>query len=165
MAGAWVLAVWAYYGLYISPVMTSVSALLAPKTGQEPTVRWPGGLPELAAWTADYVVSLLPIVLAVVGLALLFVRKHRSPGARRALALLVLWALILPVFFLVNYKVDMIGKHLFFTMVPIAVAGGVALFALARRGRWGAALAGLGMALVAWQGIIFWIARLVGQSS
>jgi hypothetical protein len=165
LAGAWVLAVWAYYGLYVSPVMTSVSALLAPKAGQEPTVRWPGGLTELADWTGDYVVSLLPIVLAVVGLVLLFVRKHRSPGAGRALALLVLWALILPVFFLVNYKVDMIGKHLFFTMVPVAVAGGVALFALTRRGKWGAVLAGLGVALVAWQGLAFWIARLVGQSS
>lgn len=165
LVGAWVISLWAYYGLYISSVMTSVSTLLAPKSGQETTVHWPGGLPELTAWTADYVVTVLPLVLAVVGSALLFMGKRRSPAARRAVALLALWMLILSVFFLVNYKVDMIGKHLFFTMVPVAVAGGVALFAFARRGRWGAVLAGLGVALVAWQGLVFWIARLVGQSS
>jgi hypothetical protein len=71
----------------------------------------------------------------------------------------------MPLFFLFNYKVDMIGKHLFFTMVPVAVAGGVALFAFARRGRWGTVLAGLAVALIGWQGLIFWIGRLVGQSS
>jgi hypothetical protein len=165
LVGAWVISLWAYYGLYISSVMTSVSALLTPKSGQETTVHWPGGLPELTAWTADYVVTVLPLVLAAMGFALLFMDKRRSTAARRAVALLALWMLILSVFFLVNYKVDMIGKHLFFTMVPVAVAGGVALFAFARRGRWGAALAGLGVALVAWQGLIFWIARLVGASS
>jgi hypothetical protein len=76
-----------------------------------------------------------------------------------------LWLLILPLFFLANYKVDMIGKHLFFTMVPVAIGAGVALFAFARRGKWGTMLAALSLALVAWQGLIFWIARLVGQSS
>jgi hypothetical protein len=59
----------------------------------------------------------------------------------------------------------MIGKHLFFTMVPVAVAGGVALFAYARRGRWSTLFAGLAVALIAWQGLIFWIGRLGGQSS
>ena len=59
----------------------------------------------------------------------------------------------------------MIGKHLFFTMVPVAVSGGVALFAFARRRRWATVLAGLALSLIAWQGLVFWIGRLVGQSS
>lgn len=164
LAGAWLISLWAYYGLYISPVMTSITALLAPKVGQQPTVRWPGGWPDLVAWTANYLVSVLPILLAVVGFALLL-GKRRLVHARRAAALLTLWVLILPLFFFVNYKVDMIGKHLFFTMVPVAVAGGVALFAYARRGRWSTLFVGLAVALVAWQGLIFWIGRLVGQSS
>jgi len=91
--------------------------------------------------------------------------KRRLAHARRAVALLTLWVLILPLFFLVNYKVDMIGKHLFFTMAPVAVASGVTLFAYARRGRWSTLFAGLAVALIAWQGLIFWIGRLVGQSS
>lgn len=164
LVGAWLISLWAYYGLYISPVMTSIGALLAPKAGQEPTVRWPGGWLDLIAWTANYVVTVLPLVLAAIGFALLL-GKRRLVHARRAVALLTLWVLIMPLFFFVNYKVDMIGKHLFFTMVPVAVAGGVALFAFARRGRWGTVFAGLAVALIAWQGLVFWIGRLVGQSS
>jgi hypothetical protein len=164
LVGAWLISLWAYYGLYISPVMTSISALLAPKAGQEPTVRWPGGWPDLIVWTANYVVTVLPLVLAAIGFALLL-GKYRLTHSRRTVVLLTLWMLILPLFFVANYKVDMIGKHLFFTMVPVAVAGGVALFAFARRGRWGTVFAGLAVALIAWQGLIFWIGRLVGQSS
>jgi hypothetical protein len=60
----------------------------------------------------------------------------------------------------------MIGKHLFFTMVPFAVAGGAVLLGIARRGRgWGAALASLAFAAVAYQGVIFWIDRLLRASS
>ena len=33
-----------------------------------------------------------------------------------------------------NYRVDMIGKHLFFTMLPVALAGGVALYGLSGKG-------------------------------
>jgi hypothetical protein len=164
LVSAWLISLWAYYGLYIGPVMTSISALLAPKAGQEPTVRWPGGWSDLLTWTANYVVNVLPLVLAAIGFALLL-GKRRLAHSRRAVALLTLWVFILPLFFLANYKVDMIGKHLFFTMVPVAVAGGVALFAFARRGRWGTVFAGLAVALIAWQGLIFWIGRLVGQSS
>ncbi len=164
LVGAWLISLWAYYGLYISSVMTSISALLAPKVGQEPTVRWPGGWPDLIAWTTNYVVTALPLLLAALGFAL-FLGKRRLAHVRRAVALLTLWMLIMPLFFLANYRVDMIGKHLFFTMVPVAVAGGVALFAFARRGRWSTLFAGLAVALIAWQGLIFWIGRLVGQSS
>ncbi|MEP6774250.1 MAG: hypothetical protein ABJA50_01530 [Chloroflexota bacterium] len=164
LVGAGLISLWAYYGLYVAPVMTSISALLAPKAGQAPTVRWPGGWPDLIAWTANYVVTVLPLLLAAIGFALLLGRR-RLTHRRRAVVLLALWMFILPLFFFVNYKVDMIGKHLFFTMVPVTVAGGVALFAFARRGRWSTVFAGLAVAIVAWQGLIFWISRLVGQSS
>jgi hypothetical protein len=162
---AWVLAVWAYYGLYIAPVLASAQALLAPRTGQTPTVRWPGGFGDLVASTADYVVSLLPILLAVAGFALLFAARRMPAERRRAFLLIVLWAAIGPIFFLVNYKVDMIGKHLFFTMLPVALAGGLALFRLSRKGRWGPALAGLAFALIGLQAILFWIQRLVETST
>ena len=164
LAVAWLVVVVAYYGLYISPVIASAGALLTPTAGQASTVRWPGGFVELLAWTSDYVVTVLPILLAVLGFALL-IRKGSSAMSSHALALLLAWVAITPIFVFANYRVDMIGKHLFFTMVPIAVAGGVALYYLGMRGRWGMLLASLALMLVAWQGIVFWIERLVRASS
>ena len=164
LAVAWLVAVVAYYGLYISPVIASAGALLTPTAGQASTVRWPGGFVELLAWTSDYAVTTLPILLAVFGFALL-IRKGSSAMSSRALALLLAWASIAPIFVLVNYRVDMIGKHLFFTMAPIAVAGGLALYYLGMRGRWGVLLASLALTLIAWQGLVFWIERLVRASS
>jgi hypothetical protein len=110
------------------------------------------------------VVTVLPALLAAAGLGLLLVT--RRPGrAQGALWLLVSWLAIAPLFLLVNYRVDMIGKHLFFTMLPIAVAGGIYLAALARRRRLSSLLAGLVFTLLAWQGIVFWLDRIVRASS
>jgi hypothetical protein len=162
---AWVLAVLAYYGLYIFPVLTSAQALIAPSSGQATTVRWPGGIGDLFAFTADYVVTILPVILAATGIAVLLAVRDLSPRRRRALLLVVLWMSIAPLFFLVNYKVDMIGKHLFFVMLPVALAGGVALFRLMRTGKWGTALVAVAVALVGWQGLVFWVERLVRASS
>jgi hypothetical protein len=162
---AWLLAVWAYYGLYISPVLASAQALLAPKADQTPTVRWPGGFGDLVASTADYVVSVLPILLALAGFALLLAAGRMPLERRRAFLLMLLWAAIGPLFVLVNYKVDMIGKHLFFTMLPVALAGGLALFRLSGKGRWGSTLAGLAFASIGLQAIFFWIQRLLETST
>lgn len=164
LAIAWALAIISYYGLYAEPVAASVGALISPSNGQSDTVRWPGGVPDLLAWTADYVVTLLPAVLAVVGLWLLGRRGVRAEQ-RRVFALLIVWAAIAPIFLLANYKFDMIGKHLFFVMAPVAIVGGAALLAYSRRGRWGGLLAGLALGLIAWQGLTFWVERLVRQSS
>jgi hypothetical protein len=68
-------------------------------------------------------------------------------------------------FLLINYRVDMIGKHLFFTMAPVAVAGGIALWHLSRRGRVAPLFASLLLATIAWQGLVFWIDRLVRAST
>jgi hypothetical protein len=165
LAAAWLLALVAYYGLYISPVIASASALLAPRPG-EATVRWPGGFPELLGWTADYLVSLLPAILAGLGVALLTIRHgRRARFGAGALWLIVFWLGIGPLFVLANYRVDMIGKHLFFTMVPVAVAGGYALWQLSRRRGWAGVLAALALTAFAWQGVVFWIDRLVRASS
>jgi hypothetical protein len=165
LAAAWLLALVAYYGLYLSPVIASASALLAPRPG-EATVRWSGGFPELLAWTAQYVVSLLPALLAGLGVALLAIRRGpRADSSAGALWLIVIWLAIAPLFVLANYRVDMIGKHLFFTMVPVAVAAGYALWQLSRRRGWAGLLAALALTTFAWQGVVFWIDRLVTASS
>jgi hypothetical protein len=165
LAVAWGVAVWLYYGIYISPMVDSAKALLLPRPGGGATVRWPGGFAELLAWTADYVVTLLPVVLALAGLGLLLARAPIPDEAKRSLALLLSWAAIAPVFLVANYRVDMIGKHLFFTMLPVAIAGGVALWALWRRGGWNATLASLALATVCWQALVFWVDRLVRAST
>jgi hypothetical protein len=161
--GGWVMAVVAYYGLYIEPVAASARALLGGASGGG-SVRWPGGPAELVLWTADYVVTLLPLILACVGLAVLYaVRRRRQ--AMLALALLTLWLMVLPAFMLVNYRMDMIGKHLFFTMLPVAVLGGAALGVLWPRRRWSAVLSALAACVVGWQGLLFWVDRLVRAST
>jgi hypothetical protein len=162
LAGGWAIAIAAYYGLYIEPVAASAAALLG--NSANTSVRWPGGPAELLAWTADYVVTVLPLLLAVVGLIALFI-EHNNRRARLTLLFLLLWLAILPAFVVVNYRMDMIGKHLFFTMVPVAVLGGSALGMLWPRRRWGAALATLTLAAVGWQGLVFWVDRLVRAST
>lgn len=165
LAGAWGLALVAYYGLYIDPVVASAQALLAPSADGGTSVKWPGGVSQLIAWTADYLASLLPVLLAAMGVLLLFVRKHVPQSARRTLLLLAVWLATGPVFVAANYKVDMIGKHLFFIMLPVAVAGGVALRSVWLRSVWGVRLGVLLVSTVAWQSLVFWVERLVRAST
>ncbi len=79
--------------------------------------------------------------------------------------LVAAWLTIAPLFMIANYRVDMIGKHLFFTMLPVAAVGGVFLWQLARRQRWGLLLSGLLLITVGWQAMVFWYDRLVRASS
>src|SRR5204863_40780 len=88
VGGAKWAAVLAYYGLYVSPVLASAAALLSPQPGGGSTVRWPGGFAQLLAWTVDYLVSVLPALLALLGLALLLSRRwggSLAPHATRTL--------------------------------------------------------------------------------
>lgn len=165
---AWLLALWAYYGLYVSPVLASASALIA-STSEASTVRWSGGWAHLIAWTSDYIVSVLPVLLGAVGLLFLLygptARGQHEVARRQALLVLGVWFSVLPLFMLLNYRMDMIGKHLFFTMLPVAALGGVALWKLAARGRWGVALVASLLGVIAWQGLTFWVERLVRAST
>ncbi|MDQ3928253.1 MAG: hypothetical protein M3328_03795, partial [Chloroflexota bacterium] len=165
LAAAWLLAFVAYYGLYVAPVTASAVALLGTAPGGGTTVRWPGGVVELLLWTGDYLASILPLLLSIVGLLLLLVRRHVRDAQKRATILVITWLAILPLFVAANYKIDMIGKHLFFTMLPVAVTGGVGLFALNMRNTWGRRLAGLLLSTVAWQALVFWVERLVRAST
>lgn len=165
LASGWLLAVVTYYGLYISPVVASVSAILGDSEGTESVVRWPGGPLELVGWTANYVVSVLPWLLTIAGLALAFASKKSGVWRDARVWLVAAWIGITPVFMIANYRVDMIGKHLFFTMLPVAAIGGVLLWQLTRRQRWGLLLSGLVLITVGWQAMVFWFERLVRASS
>jgi len=108
-------------------------------------------------------VNPLPLLLGGSGLLLLW--RHAWRARRQATvrgetllaALTAAWVPILPIFVLVNYRLDMIGKHLFYTMVPLALGGGIALAALAQRGRFGAWLAALLVATLAGSSLLFWL--------
>ncbi len=165
IAAAWAVAVWAYYGLYVNAVAASAMSLLAPAPGGGATVRWPGGVPQLLAWTAGYSVTVLPLLPAVVAVVALLVRKAGNPAHRRAFVLVLVWLLIAPLFMVVNYRVDMIGKHLFFVMLPVAVMSGIGVWLMSRRGQWGKVYAGLALVTVGWQALLFWVERLVGASA
>jgi hypothetical protein len=165
LVAGWFLALVAYYGLYVTPVIASAAALLGAAPGGAATVRWPGGVAELLLWTGDYLASILPLLLAVVGVLLLLTRQRITDGQARATTLVIAWLAILPIFVAANYKIDMIGKHLFFTMLPVAVVGGVGLFALGVHGTWGKRLMGLLLSTVAWQALVFWVERLVRAST
>jgi hypothetical protein len=165
LAASWLLAIVAYYGLYIESVVASAQALLAPPPGSGTTVKWPGGVAELLAWTADYLASTLPVLLAGVGVLLLFARRQVKSVHVRATILVLTWLAVGPIFMVANYKIDMIGKHLFFTMLPVAVTGGIGLVALGTRGIWGRWLAALLLGTIALQALTFWVERLVLTST
>lgn len=165
LAAAWLLSIVAYYGLYVESVLASAQALLAPAQEGGTTVKWPGGPLQLVTWTADYLASVLLVVLAAIGVLLLYSREQVQGMHSRATILLAVWLAIGPIFMVANYKVDMIGKHLFFIMLPIAVAAGIGVMSLRRRGAWGGRFVMLLMGTVAWQAVVFWVERLVLAST
>jgi hypothetical protein len=178
IAGAWVVALVSYYGIYVSAfVTTTLPEMLAgppvaASGGAAPassTVHWTGPL-DLLGWTVQYLVSLVPVLGGLAGLAVLWTR--RAAGARdrlrpeRLLAwLTAAWVSVLFIFFIVNYRVDMIGKHLFYTMGPLSLGLGIFFWLLARRGRAARLFVILTAGLLAWTALTFWVARLVAAST
>jgi hypothetical protein len=173
-AAAWALALVSYYGQYVAILInTTLPALLNPQaaaaegvdtTAQATsTVDWSGPL-DLLGWTAGYMTSLIPLLSGLAGLALLWWAVRKGPRMALFSALMGAWMLILPVFMVANYKVDMIGKHIFYTVFPLSVGAGIFLWGLARRGgavRW---FAYLSAGALAWTALAFWAQRLVQAS-
>jgi hypothetical protein len=100
-----------------------------------------GALPSrLAAVPHKLAYTFGSALVPVIGLSGLFLARR---GAERVL--LLAWAAILPVFTVLDLSFNFLLKHHYFTMVPVAIGGGVLLARLGERGRWGrlAALAAL----------------------
>jgi hypothetical protein len=76
------------------------------------------------------------ILVPVLGIAGLVVARR---GVERVL--LLAWAAVLPVFTGLDLFFNFLLKHHYFTMVPVAVGGGVLLARVAGRGRWGRVVA------------------------
>jgi hypothetical protein len=108
-----------------------------------------------------YVGNLFVLVpLAILG-AVAFYRTRETDEDRRAWQFFFVWLLILPVFTLADAYVDLLLKPLFFTMLPVALFGGIALVWLWRRGRFGQALAILCMLAITAQAWWLWYHRIV----
>ncbi|MGI8588809.1 MAG: hypothetical protein ACR2M0_14145 [Chloroflexia bacterium] len=175
LAGAWVVAVAVYYFPYISDLLTKTLPQLlggpvAGAASTASTTHWSGPL-DLLGWTLGYMVNPLPLLMGLTGLAALWIEARRTRGtpAERPEALLAAltaaWFAILPIFVIANYKVDMIGKHLFYTMVPLSLGSGIFLHLISGRGRAGRRLAVVIAVALALAGVAFWLERLVMASS
>lgn len=174
-ATAWALALLSYYGQYVSILInTTIPSLLDPQTAsaQVPvpttgdavtpaTVHW-NGLFDLLGWTAGYLVSLIPSLAGLCGLLLLWWTRSKD---RVFGAVLAAWVSILPIFLVANYKVDMIGKHLFYTVFPLSLGAGIFLWALARRPGPARIFALLTVGALAVTALTFWVQRLVQASA
>jgi hypothetical protein len=86
-------------------------------------------------------------LVPLLGLGGLFLARR---GAERVM--LLAWAAVLPLFMALDLVFNFLLKHHYFTMVPVAVGGGVLLGRLSARGRWGRALALLALVAVAVMG-------------
>jgi hypothetical protein len=180
-AAAWMLALLVYYGQYVSILInTTIPALLNPDaasaqtvspgtgteavvSGEPATVDWNGPL-DLLGWTAGYLVSLIPLLAGLTGLALLWSAASKDRKSGLLSSLTGAWMVILPVFLAANYKVDMIGKHLFYTVVPLSLGAGIFLWQVMLRGRAARVLSWLIAGALAWAGLAFWVMRLVQAS-
>jgi hypothetical protein len=100
-----------------------------------------GALPlRIAAMPHKLAYTFGSALVPALGLFGLFLARR---GVERVL--LLAWAAVLPVFMVLDLSFNFLLKHHYFTMVPVAVGGGVLLARIAERGRWGrvAALAAL----------------------
>jgi len=135
-AAAAALAFAAYYVNWTWPFLSQSVPQLLGGSGAEAGANagaWRARLllePGKLAYTFG---SILVPVLGVAGLV----------AARRGVerALLLAWAAVLPVFTGLDLFFNFLLKHHYFTMVPVAVGGGVLLARVSERGRWGRVVA------------------------
>jgi len=109
-------------------------------------------------------IPLLAGLAGLAGLALLWWAKRKSPGLSALSAVTGAWMLVLPVFLVVNYKVVMIGKHLFFTVVPLSLGVGIFFLQLAQRGGKARLFCFLSAGVLDSTALLFWVQRFVQAS-
>ncbi len=173
------LAVLLYYGRYVAGFISNT----LPSLGKGTAVR--GELPgdKLGGWggmllsNLDFYGSVFPIILAIFGLILLFrqawppwtvggsqstlAKQAYQPNRQTLCWLLLGWLLIIPLFYVVNYWLDMIGKHLLYTMYPLALASGVTLARWWGGSRWGKWAVGLLLLALGATAMSLWLGRII----
>ncbi len=169
------LATIIYYRAYLPSLLdTTIPTLLKGTTvrGALPGAQ-KGGWLGLLLDNVNFYGSWLPLIFAGVGLALLWrgrgsasqVDGDVSPvgedKSQNLKYLLLGWLLILPLFYFVNYRVDMIGKHLLYVIYPLALAAGVGLAALWLRGKQAQRVVIASFLLLGFSAMALWLDRIV----
>ena len=99
------------------------------------------------------------LIIAIAGVVVAYRTLPNTEG-RRTWQFLLLWLLIMPIFTLADAYVDLLLKPLFYTTVPVALFGGVAVVWLWRRGRIGQAAAILCCVAITAQAWWLWFQRI-----
>lgn len=167
LLGVALAALLAFLGYYIHHVGVTLASVgtLTGETAQS-RGRTSGGL-LAAPWHILTVAAksvqvgrlLVLLVIAAAGVILLR-REVRDDGGQVTWQLLLLWLLVMPAFVPVDAYVELLLKPLFYTMLPVAIFGGVTLVWLWRRGRAGRVVAVLCYATIAAQAWWLWFQRI-----
>ncbi|MCL5256401.1 MAG: hypothetical protein M1319_01215 [Chloroflexi bacterium] len=157
VVGGLVVAFLSYYMQYLIPLLTvTLPAYASRLTTGSGQVVGTGGLVSTVQWSLTFYGSALPFVGAIFGLAL-----YRVERLDRFWLLLIAWLTIPVVFAVVGMHVDMIGKHLFYAMVPLSIGLGILLDRLSSRGVAGRITGYMLFATLAWSAVSFWIFRIL----
>jgi hypothetical protein len=149
-----------YYGLYVDPFLSRTLPALQGGVSLGGRELWPGGLPDILDWTARYAIAW--VLWLLIPSALLLLWRSSNLYARRLWILLAAWLLLFLAGLLANLRIDMIGKHIYYTLPAACIAGGLVLAALwSRRGNRAArALCLLTFISLLWAGLQFFSDRL-----
>lgn len=158
------LAFAAYYVQYVKVTLDSVRTLGTSTAENRGYTE--GGL-RGAPWHITTVIAknievgnlLVLLGIGILGVVL-FARATPSGEGRRTWQFLFVWLLIMPVFTLADAYIDLLLKPLFYTMLPVALFGGVAVVWLWRRGRAGQVVAILCCAAITMQAWWLWYQRI-----
>jgi len=158
------LAFVAYYVQYVRVTLASVRTL---GTSTAENRGYTAGGLRGAPWHITTVIAkniqvgnlLILLAIAIIGVVIARRTLPETEG-RRTWQFLLLWLLIMPVFTLADAYVDLLLKPLFYTTVPVALFGGVAVVWLWRRGRIGQVAAILCCTAITAQAWWLWFHRI-----
>jgi hypothetical protein len=161
LVSALVISFVAYYGLYIEPFMTRTLPALQSGVNIGGKELWPNGLPDLLAWTGGYAIAW--VLWLLIPLSILLLWRSRGENSHRLRILLLAWLTIFLGGMALNWRIDMIGKHIYYTVPAAAIAGGLIFSHLWKRSPGGPAarvLVALACLYLVWAGLSFAAGRL-----
>jgi hypothetical protein len=133
-----------YYVNWTAPFLSESVPRLLSGSGDHSSAAASALAPRLAAVPHKLAYTFGSSLLPLLGLSGLLLARRGVPRV-----LLLAWASVLPVFTGLDLFFNFLLKHHYFTMVPVAVGGGVLLGTLSERGRWGRAVAAVALIAVA----------------
>jgi len=148
----------AYYGLYVEPFLTRTLPALGAGVNLGGKDLWPNGITDLIGWTAGYAIEW--VLWLLIPLAVLLLWRSSSAGGRRLSVLLLGWLAIFLGGMALNLRIDMIGKHIYYTLPAATIAGGLILSGLWRRPHLSRVLALLFVVQMLWFALSFFVGRL-----